>query len=44
MDRGDAVESRVLKDHGDVLAVLADTFGLHFAQGTSFGTLKQLLD
>lgn len=44
VDRGDAVERRVLEGQGEVLAVLAGTFGLRFAQGTSVANLRQLLD
>jgi len=35
-DRGDAVSSRTLQDHAEILAVLAECFGLDFPPGTTF--------
>jgi N-hydroxyarylamine O-acetyltransferase len=35
-DRGDSVSSRTLQDHAEIVAVLADAFGLHFPPGTTF--------
>lgn len=37
LDRGPTTESRVLADDAELLAVLADTFGLGFPAGTRFG-------
>ena len=35
-DRGDTVTSRTLQDHAEILAVLAESFGLQFPPGTTF--------
>jgi N-hydroxyarylamine O-acetyltransferase len=35
-DRGDSVTSRTLQDHAEIMAVLADSFGLDFPPGTVF--------
>jgi N-hydroxyarylamine O-acetyltransferase len=35
-DRGDAVSSRTLQDQAEIMAVLADLFGLDFPPGTTF--------
>lgn len=37
LDRGNTVTSRVLADDDELLAVLAETFGLRFPAGTRFG-------
>jgi N-hydroxyarylamine O-acetyltransferase len=37
LDRGPITESRVLANDEELLAVLADTFGLRFPAGTRFG-------
>jgi N-hydroxyarylamine O-acetyltransferase len=36
LDRGETIESRVLADDEELLAVLAETFGLRFPPGTRF--------
>src|SRR4030095_7939293 len=35
-DRGETVTSRTLQDHAEILAVLAESFGLEFPPGTTF--------
>jgi N-hydroxyarylamine O-acetyltransferase len=37
LDRGGTVSRRMLADNDELLAVLADTFGLRFSAGTRFG-------
>lgn len=44
VDRGDQISSRVLEDDEELLSVLADTFGITLAQGTSIGYRKQAAD
>jgi N-hydroxyarylamine O-acetyltransferase len=41
IDRGDTAQSRMLADDDELLAVLADTFGLRFPAGTRFNYREQ---